>query len=162
MIQPFTASHMAGHGGNSTIDDHSPGGLSAGRAAVLDAATVLVMLDAADTGLTAGEVINRRKAAGPNEVAQSRTTVAAIVLGQLRSPLLVLLFVTAALSAVVGEPTNAIIILAILCASVTLGGGQRLPRNRRSRRARGQCAPAGPGPPGRSLGTCGCPRSRPR
>ena len=46
---------------------------------------------------------------------------------QLRSPLLFLLFATAALSAVLGEHTNAIIIIVILFASAGLGGRKRLP-----------------------------------
>ena len=121
MTRPVTDSDMSGPEGRTSTGDCSPYRLSAEKAAELDAAAVLGLLEAADTGLTARQAANRRKVVGPNEVAQARTTIASIVLGQLRSPLLVLLFVTAALSAVVGEPTNAIIILAILCASVTLG-----------------------------------------
>ena len=64
---------------------------------------------------------------------------------QLRSPLLFLLFATAVLSAVLGEQTNAIIIIVILFASVGLGSGNdyraaRAANGSRPTSATGRCA----------------------
>ncbi|MEA5155112.1 magnesium-translocating P-type ATPase [Raineyella sp.] len=72
-------------------------------------------------GLTTSEAAARLRQYGPNAVRTSRTRVWRVLLRQVRSPLLVLLAVTAAASYVVGERNDAIIIGVILTASVGLG-----------------------------------------
>jgi Mg2+-importing ATPase len=92
-------------------------------AANLEADAVLQTLGSSLEGLTETDARSRLAQAGPNTVAEHRATLASIVGGRLRSPLLILLFATAVLSAVLGEQTNAIIIIAILFVSAGLGAG---------------------------------------
>ena len=98
-------------------------GITVGTAAALDADTVLQMLATSQEGLSEDDVQNRLARVGANTVPEHRVTLASIIGTQLRSPLLLLLFGTAVLSAVLGERTNAIIIIVILFASVGLGAG---------------------------------------
>jgi P-type Mg2+ transporter len=92
-------------------------------AATLDTDLVLQTLGTSRDGLSEDEARNRLTRVGANTVPEHRVTLASIVGGQLRSPLLMLLFATAVLSAVLGQQTNAIIIIVILIASVGLGTG---------------------------------------
>jgi Mg2+-importing ATPase len=92
-------------------------------AAILDADLVLRTLGTSRDGLTEDEAHIRLTRVGPNTVPEHRVTLVSIVGGQLRSPLLILLFATAVLSAVLGQQTNATIIVVILFASVGLGAG---------------------------------------
>jgi len=82
---------------------------------------VLARLDSSRTGLTAAEAARRLRVLGPNAV-RSHGARAFPVLGrQLRSPLLILLAVTACASFFIGERSGAVIIGVILLASVGLG-----------------------------------------
>ena len=72
-------------------------------------------------GLSSTEAAARLAAYGPNAVRDHRARGLEVLARQLRSPLLVLLFSTAALSFALGERTNAVIIAVILASSVGLG-----------------------------------------
>ncbi len=82
---------------------------------------MLTRLDSSRTGLAAAEAARRLRTLGPNAV-RSHGARAFPVLGrQLRSPLLILLAVTACASFFVGERSDAVSIGVILLASVGLG-----------------------------------------
>ncbi len=89
----------------------------------LPAAEVLARVGPAAAGLAEQEAARRLRAAGPNAVRSHRTRAAAVLARQLRSPLLILLTVTATASFFVGERSDAVIIGVILLASVGLGFG---------------------------------------
>ena len=91
------------------------------EAAVLSPDAVLHTLGSDRSGLTEGEVLRRRAAVGPNAVRSHHAQPWAVLGRQLASPLLVLLMVTALVSFLVGERTDAVIIGVILAASVGLG-----------------------------------------
>jgi len=74
-------------------------------------------------GLTSAEARARLERYGPNAVRSHGARLLPVLLNQLRSPLLVLLAVTASASFFVGEHTDALIIGVILAASVGLGFG---------------------------------------
>ena len=78
-------------------------------------------LSSSADGLDEPEAAARLERFGPNELDGGRRTFAALVVAQLRNPLLGLLTVAAAVAISVGERTNGAIILAILVASVGLG-----------------------------------------
>jgi Mg2+-importing ATPase len=110
-------------GGTPVVTPNRQDGIAVGTAAALDADTVLQMLGTGHEGLSEDDVHHRLARVGANTVPEHRVTLASIIGTQLRSPLLLLLFGTAVLSAVLGERTNAVIIIAILFASVGLGAG---------------------------------------
>jgi P-type Mg2+ transporter len=58
---------------------------------------------------------------GPNALRSHGARPLAVLMRQLRNPMLVLLVAAALTSFVVGERTSALIILAIICMSVGLG-----------------------------------------
>ena len=91
------------------------------RAAVVPTDDVLRSLVSDRRGLTEDEVLRRRAAMGPNAVRSHHARPWAVLGRQLASPLLMLLLVTALVSFVVGEQTDAVIIAVILAASVGLG-----------------------------------------
>jgi Mg2+-importing ATPase len=95
--------------------------LPATQAAALDADDVLGRLGSGSAGLSAEEAARRRKVVGPNAVRSYRVRALPVLVRQLRSPLLLLLAVTAIASAFLGEATDAVIIGVILAASVGLG-----------------------------------------
>jgi Mg2+-importing ATPase len=93
-----------------------------------DAATnpadeVLIRLGSRADGLTDGEAVTRLRDVGPNVLRTHRANPWRVLGRQLRSAVLILLFVTAAVALFVGDTTNAIVIAVILCASVGLGFG---------------------------------------
>jgi Mg2+-importing ATPase len=90
-------------------------------AASLPVDAVLRTLRARADGLDEAEVARRRAVLGPNAVRSHRVSAFAVLLRQLRSPLLALLAAAAAVSSLVGEATDAIVIAVILAASVGLG-----------------------------------------
>ena len=96
-------------------------GLTIADAAALSPEMVLERLGSSTGGLTADEVVRRRAVAGPNLIAVRRVRVWEVLGRQLRSALLLLLVVTATLSFVVGDRTDAVIIGIILVASIGLG-----------------------------------------
>jgi Mg2+-importing ATPase len=94
----------------------------ADEAATMSSDAVVAALGTdARSGLYGGTVARRRALAGPNAVRSHRADAVEVLFRQLRSPLLALLVVTAAVSFVLGERTDAVIITAILAASVGLG-----------------------------------------
>jgi len=83
---------------------------------------VLQQLPSRPEGLTADEVANRTRIYGPNRV-RSRQTLsrARVFVGQLKSPLLLLLLLAAGLSGMTGAWVDTGIVLAIVAASVGIG-----------------------------------------
>jgi Mg2+-importing ATPase len=104
----------------------SPAGaapLSVSAYAAQPAGEVLAALGTSSAGLPAAEAAARLAAYGPNAVRSHRTRALPVLLRQLRSPLLLLLLVTATASFFVGQRTDALIIGLIVTASVGLGFG---------------------------------------
>lgn len=83
--------------------------------------TVLASVDSSTDGLTMVEAAGRLERFGPNAVRGHRARPWLVLGRQLRSPILLLLFATAAVSAVVGEQAEALIIAVILLISIGLG-----------------------------------------
>jgi Mg2+-importing ATPase len=73
------------------------------------------------SGLTAAEVASRSELFGPNAVRTHHASAWSVLSHQLQSPLLWLLLAAAAVSGVVGEGLDAVIIGVIVAASVGLG-----------------------------------------
>lgn len=90
-------------------------------AAALSASVVLAALRTSGAGLTSWEVGQRRAVAGPNAVRSHRARWATTLVRQVRSPLVLLLAITTAASFFLGERVDALVIGAILTASVGLG-----------------------------------------
>ena len=95
--------------------------LELAEAARLDAADVLARLGSSEAGLSATEATRRLDEVGPNAVRSHGVRPLEVLLRQVKSFLLLLLAVAAVASLVVGERTDALIILAIICVSVGLG-----------------------------------------
>jgi Mg2+-importing ATPase len=95
--------------------------LGVGEAASLTADEVLARLGSTRSGLADVESAARLRANGPNAVRSHRTRALVVLGRQFRSPLLILLAVTAVASFFVGERSDALIIGVILSASVGLG-----------------------------------------
>jgi len=98
-----------------------PSPVPAVEAAALGGADVLARLGSGLEGLAEGEASRRLGVVGPNAVRSYRARPWPVLLGQLRSPLLILLAVTALASAFLGQGSDAVIIGVILVASVGLG-----------------------------------------
>jgi Mg2+-importing ATPase len=90
-------------------------------AAGLPASEVVDLLDSSVGGLTAREARRRLDAVGPNALVSHGARPLAVLLRQLRNPLLLLLGAAAVTSLFVGERTDAVIILGISLLSVGLG-----------------------------------------
>ena len=91
------------------------------EAARLDPAEVVTRLASASSGLTAQEAANRLRYFGPNAIRSHGAQPLAVLGRQLRNPLLILLAAATIVSLIVGERTDAVIILAIVALSVGLG-----------------------------------------
>ena len=92
------------------------------EAAATSGADVLGYLDSAATGLADdAEAARRRVRVGPNAVRTHRVSAVAVLVRQLRSPLLALLAAAAIVSYFVGERSDAVVIAVILTVSVGLG-----------------------------------------
>ncbi|NUW39467.1 cation-translocating P-type ATPase [Nonomuraea rhodomycinica] len=104
-----------------TAEVSGEAGLDVTVASRLDADAALARLGSADGGLSEEQARRRLAAVGPNALRRHRARRLAVLARQLRSPLLILLAVTAVASFFLGEPTDALIIGAILTASVGLG-----------------------------------------
>jgi len=98
----------------------SPSPLTVAAAAALPVSDVLGQLGSGPAGLPEDEAHRRLQAAGPNAVRSHRARAMPVLARQLRSPLLVLLAVTALASAFVGQASDAVIIGTILLASALL------------------------------------------
>ena len=91
------------------------------EAASAQYADVFAELGTNQDGLSTAEASSRKARFGPNSFEDRRVHALPVLLDQLRNPLLILLCVTAVVSSVVGDPTDAYIILAIVTLSVGLG-----------------------------------------
>ena len=87
----------------------------------MPAERVVELLGSDASGSTTAEADVRLLAVGPNAVRSHHASVLAVFVRQVRSPLLLLLVSAAAVSAFVGEGTDAVIIGVIVAASVGLG-----------------------------------------
>lgn len=90
-------------------------------AARTPAGTVLDQLGSGVNGLTAAEADKRLVELGPNAVRTHEASGWAVLGRQLRSPILILLLITAGLSLFLGDATNSIVIGVILLVSIGLG-----------------------------------------
>lgn len=90
-------------------------------AAVRESADVLTVLSSTPAGLTTAEATARRAVVGQNVLREHRARPWRVLGRQLKSPILILLFVTAVVSMFLGEAANAVIIGIILAASIGLG-----------------------------------------
>jgi len=90
-------------------------------AAASPAETVLVQLGSTPGGLTGAVAAERLATVGPNAVRAHQASGWSVLGRQFRSPILILLLVTAALSLSLGDATNSIVIGVILLVSVGLG-----------------------------------------
>ncbi|MFD1321053.1 magnesium-translocating P-type ATPase [Micromonospora sonneratiae] len=91
------------------------------QAAATGPEEVLTSLGGNRDGLTAGEAARRLTEHGPNVVSTYRLSALSVLARQLRSPLLALLLAAAAVSFVVGQRTDAVVIGVILAISVGFG-----------------------------------------
>ena len=93
----------------------------AAEAAALGTGEVFARLGSDPEGLAEDEAARRLRAVGPNAVRSHRARAWPVLMNQLRSPLLLLLAVTALASAFLGQASDAVIIGVILLASVSMG-----------------------------------------
>jgi len=114
---------MSSTPGAGLVNEDWPGlaPLDMAAAGSLGAADVLAGLGSTEKGLAKAEAARRLREAGPNAVRSHRARALPVLGRQLRSPLLILLAVTALASFFVGERSDALIIGVILLASVGLG-----------------------------------------
>ncbi len=84
-------------------------------------AAVLAALRSQPEGLRAKEASKRLLQVGPNALRGHHARPFRVLGRQLKSPILLLLLITAAISAFLGEATNSVIIAAVLIASIGLG-----------------------------------------
>ncbi|HEY8296181.1 MAG TPA: HAD-IC family P-type ATPase, partial [Micrococcaceae bacterium] len=94
---------------------------SIGASAQRNGDQILRDLGSSPSGLTQQEAERRLAEVGPNAVRIHKANGWAVLLRQLRSPILVLLIITAGLSLFLGDATNSIVIGVILIVSVGLG-----------------------------------------
>jgi Mg2+-importing ATPase len=81
----------------------------------------LALLHTTPEGLSGAEAGRRSASSGPNAIPAARAGPWGVLVSQLANPLLLLLAATAAISLVLGESTDAAIILVIVVMSVGLG-----------------------------------------
>ncbi|HEX5534695.1 MAG TPA: magnesium-translocating P-type ATPase [Actinomycetales bacterium] len=103
------------------IQTMTPSAVSVRQAAALGVEQTLVALSSRPGGLTGDEARQRLAAHGPNAVRSHHLHWLTLLGRQLRSPLLLLLAVTAAASFFLGQHVDALVILVILTVSVGLG-----------------------------------------
>ena len=111
-------SEDATRGAARTLDRGVP---SIQALAAMPSQDVLDLLGTRASGLGAAEAEARLASYGPNAVRTHHASAVSVLLRQLRSALLLLLIAAAAVSAFVGEGTDAMIIGVIIAASVGLG-----------------------------------------
>src|SRR6476619_5111643 len=95
--------------------------LAIARAAGRPVAAVLAELGSGGNGLTGAEAGRRLTEIGPNAVRTHMAGGWPVLVRQFRSPILILLLITAGLSLFLGDATNSIVIGVILLVSVGLG-----------------------------------------
>ena len=91
------------------------------QAAIVGAAEVDAGLGSGSGGLSTAEAHERLERYGENVIRMHRARPWHVLLRQLRSPILLLLFATATIAALVGDSTDAAVIAVILVVSVVLG-----------------------------------------
>jgi Mg2+-importing ATPase len=96
-------------------------GLDIATAGMLSPPAVLERLGSDQDGLAAGEAATRLARVGPNALSVRRVSAMAILIRQVRNPLLLLLLVAATVSGLTGDPIDAAIIAAIVALSIGLG-----------------------------------------
>ncbi|HSN02165.1 MAG TPA: magnesium-translocating P-type ATPase [Acidimicrobiales bacterium] len=96
-------------------------GFDLAAVAALDVADALASLASSSHGLSADEAATRLATYGPNVLSVHRVRAGAVLWRQVKSPILILLLVAAAVSAFTGGATNALIIAVIVALSVGLG-----------------------------------------
>jgi Mg2+-importing ATPase len=99
----------------------TPPPLTLAEAARLPGDAVLTRLGSAPTGLSTTEAELRLRTYGENVLAHHQVTALGVLRRQLRNPLLILLLAAAAVSGATGDPTDALIIGAIVFLGVGLG-----------------------------------------
>jgi len=97
------------------------GELSLAEAAGLSPDEVLSRLGSGPGGLSSADAARRLGQFGPNALGVHRVRAAAVLLRQLRNPILILLLGAALVSGLTGGGTNALIIAVIVALSVGLG-----------------------------------------
>src|SRR5450755_3409583 len=97
--------------------------LGVAQAAAMTVTRVLEAVESTPEGLSAAEARDRLRSLGPNAVRSHQARALPLLVRQLRSPLLVLLLITATASGFVGERNDAVIIGVIILTSVGLGFG---------------------------------------
>ena len=120
LSSPATGRPIARHPGGTEIAA-APGGFDLAAAARLPVSEVLARLGSGEHGLSAAEAARRLQTTGLNALAVRRVSALAVLMRQLRNPLLLLLLAAAAVSGLTGDPTDAAIIAAIVVLSVGLG-----------------------------------------
>ena len=95
--------------------------LDLSASATLTGSDLLLRLGSSDVGLDSIEAHRRLLEVGPNVLPTRRVTAWGVLGRQLRNPLLILLLGAASISAVTGDPTDALIITGIMALSVGLG-----------------------------------------
>ena len=95
--------------------------LDLAEAAGLSPEEVLSRLGSGQDGLSSAEAAQRLRQFGPNALGTHRVRVTAVLLRQVRNPILVLLLGAALVSGLTGGGTNAVIIAVIVALSVGLG-----------------------------------------
>src|ERR1700730_15117629 len=103
------------------IDEPAWQAIEMEQAASEEASVVLRLLGSSEAGLSANEASVRLRVGGPNAVLSHGARPFRVVVRQLRNPLLILLVSAALVSILVGERTDALIILVIVGLSVGLG-----------------------------------------
>ncbi|WP_309615284.1 HAD-IC family P-type ATPase, partial [Salinibacterium sp.] len=91
------------------------------RLASMEVPAALALLNTTAAGLSGADAAERLIAVGQNALRVHRARPWRVLGRQLKSPILILLFVTAGVSVFLGEATNSIIIGVILVASIGLG-----------------------------------------
>lgn len=97
------------------------GELSLAKAAGLSPGEVLSRLGSGLDGLSSAEAAHRLGQFGPNALGAHRVRATAVLLRQIRNPILILLLGAALVSGLTGSGTNALIIAVIVGLSVCLG-----------------------------------------
>src|SRR5690242_10931110 len=82
---------------------------------------VLAALGSGPDGLSRAAAADRLDAVGPNAVRTHEASAWSVLARQFRSPILILLLITAGLSLFLGDATNSLVIGVILLVSVGLG-----------------------------------------
>jgi Ca2+-transporting ATPase len=96
------------------------------NAHAVKSAEVLKALQSAPDGLQHNEVVRRRKQFGKNRLEEDRVSRLAILAGQFRSPLVLILLAASLISLTVGHIGDALLIFIIVCINTALGFWQEL------------------------------------